>query len=184
MMSPVKHEQLPGGQSGIILKRTNDSPGSRFIRPMAARVQILSIPVGAGQNTKPARDMGTLPSCGTRIPALSRCYGDQTCSETRLFRNIPDMSQWQIRDQKNPPNSSHSEQDSTRTLLYCMSAALVCGVFDPGPKVQIHRTFSTPDPGQKSRLKSSRCCHPRYAAAKFVSDHGTACLVSLVSCCN
>ena len=61
MMSPVQHEQLPGGQSGIILTRTNDSPGSRSIRPMAARLQILSIPVCAGQNTKPVRDIETLP---------------------------------------------------------------------------------------------------------------------------
>ena len=112
MMSPVQHEQLPGGQSGIILKRTNRSPASRIIRPMAARLQILSIPVCAGQNTKPARNIETLPWKHV-APGYSRCYEDQTCLETRLFRNIPDMSQWQTRDQKNPPNSSHSEQDST-----------------------------------------------------------------------
>ena len=66
--SPAQYEQMPGGQSGIILTRTNGSPGSRSIRPMAARVKILSIPVCAGQNTKPARNIA-MESCGTRIPA-------------------------------------------------------------------------------------------------------------------
>ena len=66
-------------------------------------------------------------------PDTSRCYEDQTCSETRFFRNFPDMSQWQARSRKIRPMAAILSriQQNINTITACQPWSVVCLTPDP-----------------------------------------------------